>query len=149
VGLAMSQVEQLREELRRAEENVVRLRDETARIQRRSLRPTTLLNWVIGAVLLASLAGVVAYSLGQGAEDKRHEHARALAQAEHEKVLTREREPTSICKRELPKIAGDVLTCFKEVAERERNRPRPPPRVTPPGTPPCLCQPADPLCSCL
>jgi hypothetical protein len=143
----MTENEDLRDTLRRAEERIRDLRQGNATLERSLLRPTALRSATVATVVAAMLAGSLAYVGGSNLGDVRAARERDLAEQTHLAHMVSERTGIDACKLSLQKTTSDIDGCKAErdeLLQRLRERAG----VNPSRTPPCTCQAGDPLCSC-
>lgn len=144
----MSDPNDVRAELRLAEERLAKVRARNTQLERELLEPTPLRNRVIATLVLAAFGGALAYVGATRAGDARAAQARAHLAAEYEDVCAGQRRGIDACKELLRKEQNDTLTCKAQRDDVQRKvsaAPSPPARVNPK----CNCQVGDPLCSCL
>ncbi len=131
-----SESEQVKEQLRRAEERVQELLDEKADLERQIAIGRRPRSWAIAVGLTVLLAGTAGFVLAaiDGARQRKTLEAELLAK------LAIAHKGESSCR----EMLGDYTACVDEL---RRARLQLLPSSTPP--PGCDCVPGDPLCSCL
>jgi hypothetical protein len=144
----MSEPIDVRAELSRAEERLAEVRARSARLERALLKPTALRNASLATLVLAALGGTFGYLGAMRAGDAHAAAAYDHAKETREDIVAMQRQALDTCKEVLQKDKNETLRCAAELDALERTLP---PAREPPlrGSPKCMCQPGDPLCSCL
>ena len=140
-----SETEQLRERLRRVEEQESELREEKAALEREAEPQTRGRGWIgltVFGLIVASLSG---YGIGALAVSREASRLRAIQDREEAEDLDRERTRLVDCRMAAAGMRAQVESCEREVADKRR-RPVEPELRPPPS--PCYCRDGDPLCDC-
>jgi len=145
-----SEVGQLQEQLRRAEERVAAVENERATLERQLLRGRTQYGWLIVVLAAAVVSGFVGYTLA-AAPAAKHQAEAAAREARDRSELAEKKAQVAACEASAKASAADHEACatardaqalkLKLIEDLDRSRARQPVH--------CLCQPGDPLCSCL
>ncbi len=145
-----SEVSQLQEQLRRAEERVAVVENERATLERQLLRGRTQYGWLIVVLAAVVVSGFVGYTLAAAPAAKRQSEA-AAREARDRAELGEKKAQVAACEasakassaeHEACTAARDALALKQKLADEiDRARVRQSTR--------CRCQPGDPLCSCL
>lgn len=134
-----------REELRLAEERVARLRAETARLHHSLVKPTGARKWTLAALLAAAVMGTGGFMVAKRNADQRSALESASAAKDYGFDWERHRSDTEGCKQVARRTVLRLASCRKAQADAP---PPSPAHHSRPG-PRCMCEPGDPLCSCL
>lgn len=145
-----SEVGQLQEQLRRAEERVAAVENERATLERQLLRGRSQYGWLIVVLAAAVVSGFVGYTLAAAPAAKRQAEA-AAREARDRAELGEKKAQVEACESSAKASAVDHEACeadrkamalkLKLEGELARAKARQFNR--------CPCQPGDPLCSCL
>jgi hypothetical protein len=144
----MSELAELREQLRGVEQRAATLRQRNAQLEHQLLKPTTTRNRVIVIVAALLLGGTLAYVSASRSGDVRGGWTRASAAEAHQAVLRASDRRLGECSLQLKILENTQVRCQNERTELERTLPHGLPR-TDGMRMPCNCQAFDPLCSCL
>jgi hypothetical protein len=136
-----SETEQIREQLRRSEEQASELRAELAELARRVAAATgEPWMWALGGLVVCLLGIVGGFGLGALSQSIRASRARATASSEHAAQQESEAKKGLDCAVDAARAQLDLTKCEQASFEY-----RPPP-APPPSS--CSCAPGDPLCTC-
>jgi hypothetical protein len=143
----MTEIDDLRQTLRRAEARVQELRDGNAKLESVLLRPNALRRSGLVALVVALVAGSTAYIVAASAGDARaeREHLRDAQAWSAESASLRP--DVDSCRDALMRTIADVNRCRATLGQP----PLPPARVDSSGRrlpSACRCEPGDPLCVC-
>lgn len=146
----MSTEDDLRDQLRRADERVVQLRAANASLEHGLLRATASQVRLLGCVVAALFAGTVGFLIARSSGDARLARESRVASGAHAEKLGRDQAFVVTCKLAEQDARYKLSTCQDELARPTPADlgPRPTRSTIPPG-PLCACQLGDPLCSCL
>ncbi len=149
-----SEVSQLQEQLRRAEERVSAVENERATLERQLLRGRTHYGWLIVVLAAAVVSGFVGYTLAAAPAAKRQAEADARAARDRAELEVKKVQVVA-CEASAKASAAEHEACAaaldtealkrKLVEDLARARAR----ARGPLSEHCPCQPGDPLCSCL
>ena len=143
----MTDLADLRAELRVAEERREEVRARSAQLERSLLKPAGLRGPVIATVALAMVGGSLAYFGAGNAGDARAVRERARSTETYDGVFALQRNGVNACKLLVQRTKSTMTACAAERDElTQKVAPLPPPPARPDTT--CTCQPFDPLCSC-
>lgn len=137
-----SEIEQVREQLRREEEKTRELIENQADLERQLLLKKR--GWPLVAIFVigAALAGLLGFTLASFDASRRMVRVEVDHQHEIEKMKTgaalRERDAHAV-EGALSKCREDVVALSARECAPRRSQ----------GQEPCRCEPGDPLCSCL
>jgi hypothetical protein len=142
----MTEIDDLRETLRRAEARIAELRDGNAKLERALLRPAGLRKGGLTTLVVTLVAGITAYIVASNVGDARAERERTHdAQAWSAEMATL-RPDVDSCRDALMKTVADLNRCRVTLGQ-----PTVPPDLFDASgrkLPTCRCQAGDPLCGC-
>lgn len=142
----MTEIDDLRETLRRAEARIPELRDGNAKLESALLRPTGLRRSGFTTLVIALVAGITAYIVAANLGDARAERERLRDAQAWSAEMTSLRPDVDSCRDALMKTVADINRCRVTLGQP----PVPPDLVDASGRkiPTCRCEAGDPLCSC-
>jgi hypothetical protein len=145
-----SEVGQLQEQLRRAEERIAAVENERATLERQLLRGRTRYGWLIVVLAAAVVSGFVGYTLSASPAAKRQAEA-AAREARDRSELAEKKFQVEVCEADAKAGIAQYEACNRaRVAQTKRLRVIEGACLSPTQKfPLCMCEPGDPLCSCL
>ena len=136
-----SEAEQIREQIRRTEEQVEDLVREKAELDRQVGAVAPRRAWLIGFVVVVVAASVIGYTGGALGAAKLFSEEGELRQAREAAELEREGARLRECQAAESRSDESLMACQAEVSAKRRY-------VPPIGKGPCRCQQFDPFCDC-
>lgn len=144
----MSEQPDVRAELAAAEARLEEVRARSARLEGALLKPTGLRNVALVTMALAGLGGVLGYLGAARTGDASAARELELSKETHEALRKVAEGSLDSCKQTLYKDNNEIRWCVAELDALQKTLPAVP-DLAPRGATKCMCQPGDPLCSCL